>query len=361
MHSQKLLSLGASVLAATMLWTAEPAIMEAAPLDSSLYAALFDNSNGIFQREMTYVVGHMSPDTDSVCTAIAYAHLKNELGVTCTPMTNGKINRETAFVLDYFGVPVPKSMENAADKQVILVDHATYAQAVPGMKEARIVEIIDHHNVDDIETSQPILYLDSKIGATSTLVYMIYRSCDVEITREMAGMMLGAILSDTRNLTKDSATPIDKAAVAELSQLAGVENVDAFYAGMAEALNNHEGMTVADIACSDYKEYSMGETLVGIGVVKCEDTAQFEEMSEAITQQISAIHARQNSAVQLFLISIVNTESKQLTLAFDGENAGDIMLEAFEPDEAGDHYLYFGKSKHSRKNFLVPSLRAVLE
>ena len=107
-----------------------------------------------------YVIGHKSPDTDSVTSAITYANLKNALGMSeAVPAVAGDINGETKFVLDYFKVPYPEKLTDATDKKVILVDHNEMAQAVDKLDMENIVEIVDHHKIGGLAIGKPIFIL----------------------------------------------------------------------------------------------------------------------------------------------------------------------------------------------------------
>lgn len=348
-----------SILAAAVLCSGGP-VGCAAPLDSSIYASLFGSATRHAGDETIYVVGHMHPDSDAICTAIAYAHLKNAMGIRCEPRANGTINRETAFVLDYFHLPVPEILTNAAGKQIILVDHSSYDQSVPEIQHANILEVLDHHNMTDVRTKTPIFYLSAPVGATSSLVYMIYRSCGIEIPREIAGAMLGSILSDTNNLKKKGITELDRYAAEDLAKIAGIDDVDGFYRQMRNAFLNHEGMSVAEIACMDYKEYTMGNAKVGIGKVVCKDKKEYAELTEAIRRDIVSIHANRENKMDIFMICIVPDHGKEMTLVFDGKMAQKVIEQAFPGGIAGDHSLTFERSKSSRKKFLIPQLESVL-
>lgn len=105
-----------------------------------------------------YVIGHKPPDSDSVCTVIAYANLKRKLGVNAKARIASPINAESAYALKYFGVKEPLLLFNAAGKNTILIDHNSFAQAAPGMDKANILEIIDHHNlIGDVKTAAPLI------------------------------------------------------------------------------------------------------------------------------------------------------------------------------------------------------------
>ena len=155
----------------------------------SNYIQLIDGINDSLSKykKEILVIGHKSPDTDTVCSAIVYANLKRHLGLNCKPMISGKLNNETKFVLNYWGIEVPEILNNASGKNIILVDHNIFRQSVDGMKEANIVEIIDHHNIGDIVTGKPIIFKCLPIGSAATIVYLQYLEQGVRISKKMAG------------------------------------------------------------------------------------------------------------------------------------------------------------------------------
>ena len=124
-----------------------------------------NNPEVLHLADKIYVVGHKSPDTDSVTSAITYANLKNALGMKeVVPAAAGDINNETKFLLDYFKVPAPEKLTDATDKKVILVDHNEMAQAVDKLNTDNIVEIVDHHKIGGIQTGKPIFFLNEPVG-----------------------------------------------------------------------------------------------------------------------------------------------------------------------------------------------------
>jgi manganese-dependent inorganic pyrophosphatase len=157
-----------------------------------------NNAEVLRLTDKIYVIGHKSPDTDSVTSAITYANLKNALGIKeAVPAAAGDINAETKFLLDYFKVPYPEKLTDATDKKVILVDHNEMDQAVDGLNPENIVEIVDHHKIGGIATGKPIFFLNEPVGATGGIIASLYEKHNVPISKEMAGLMMSAILSDT--------------------------------------------------------------------------------------------------------------------------------------------------------------------
>ena len=212
------------------------------------------------EKEKVAVVGHRNPDTDSICSAIAYAKLKNETdpGYIFTPYRIGQINDETAYVLKYFGIPEPELLEDikasvedgdheksqevrddAPRRNIILVDHNEKAQAVSGIEEAKILEIIDHHRLACIETAEPVTFRSQPFGSTSTIVYEIYKEKGVVPDRATAGLLCAAIISDTLLFKSPTTTKVDKLTGTELAAIAGLDMEafakDMFPAGKAAA------------------------------------------------------------------------------------------------------------------------------
>ncbi len=146
---------------------------------------------------MIYVVGHKSPDSDSVCSAIAVADLKRQLGEECEARVAGEINNETGFILKKFGVDVPPILKNAKGKKIILVDHSDLSQAVDGMSEAMVVGLVDHHKLGDVSTSVPVEALIRPLGCNCTIVKGLCDYYGKKISKEIAGLVLCAILGDT--------------------------------------------------------------------------------------------------------------------------------------------------------------------
>lgn len=116
---------------------------------------------------MIFVTGHKNPDTDSICSAIGYAALK---GAGYVAGRAGELNPETQFVLNRFGLEAPQLLTNVTGQDVILVDHNEAGQAVDGIQDAKILEILDHHKIGGLQTSEPILFCNIPVGCTATIV-----------------------------------------------------------------------------------------------------------------------------------------------------------------------------------------------
>lgn len=269
---------------------------------------------------ITYVIGHKPPDSDSVCTVIAYANLKRQLGINAEARIGSPINAESAYALNYFGVPVPKVLDNAAGKNIILIDHNSFAQAIPGMNEANILEIIDHHNlIGDIRTSAPIYYRNLPVGCASTIVWLEYNEANVPIDRAMAGMMLSAILSDTDNLQSSTTTDLDRQAVAALEKKAGIKDRDSYFLSMEKDLAAYNDMSEKDIFYSDYKEFNIDGVSYGCATVLALTPAKREEMEKRLGKWIQQNFNSQK--MDMLFLKIHDLETYQATLSCYGKGA----------------------------------------
>lgn len=310
--------------------------------------------------ETTYVIGHKSPDSDTVGSAMAYAYLLNQLGINAQAAVSARVNNETQYALDFFGLEAPPVIDNAEGKQFILVDHSTYSQTIDGMDGARVAGIVDHHGIGDVTTSEQINVRSAPVGATASLIFLSYQECDVEIPRDMARVMLMSLLSDTRNM-KRNVTEIDRAAYNALTGIADIEDIDALYQGMAEALASYGEMSDREIYLSDYKEYDAGGKTFGIADVNAFGEEKVREMAERMLQVMGK--AYEDSGLD-YLFTIINnkgdddSENMMYMVAF-GNGAEEVLEEAFHNFD-GDRFFVF-KENLSRKTTIVPALSEIIE
>ncbi len=216
-----------------------------------------------------YVVGHLNPDTDSICSAIAYARLKNALGeVKVHPARAGALNAESSMVLKEFDVPSPRLLSDATGLTLILVDHSEAAQALPNIEHARIIEIVEHHRFGDLRPAEPIVIHCEPVGATATLIAEFYFLHELSPTPAMAGLLLAAILSDTVGFRSPTTTDKDHLLAKRLQTLAGVD-ADALNRRLSEARTNAAmSQSAEEIVGSDFKQFRFGTVSVGIGQVE---------------------------------------------------------------------------------------------
>lgn len=304
--------------------------------------------------EVTWVIGHKSPDADTVGSAIACAWLLRQLGVNAKPAVTAQVNRETRYALDFFGMEQPEILTEAAGGRFVLVDHSEYSQALDGMKDARVAGIVDHHGIGDVRNTQRIAVISLPTGAAASVVYMLYLECGVEIPREMARALLMGILSDTKGMTS-SVTRLDREALDALKPLAGIDDTAALYEGMRKAKTSFDGMTAAEIFRSDYKEYTAGEITFGIGSVFTETEESLRELAEMIGAELPALAASGGPELLFCLISTDETT----WMIWHGEGAEEAVRKTFPAYDGSGRMIFVPKA--SRKENIVPPLTAALE
>ena len=307
--------------------------------------------NVIIEKEPIFVIGHKSPDSDTVCSAIAYAKLLTALGYPAEPRITMPVNNESAYILKEAGTEVPPVLENAAGCSIFLVDHSEYMQAAEGMKDAHIVGILDHHEV---------IYNAKPIGATATIVWLDYLNYGVEIDRETAYLLLGAVLSDTNNLTGTTVTGADRAAVEELAPLAGVTDVDALYRKLHEMMLSYEGMSSEEIFFSDYKEYEAGGIRYGIGVLNAIDDETAMKLAEQMKEALPECFSKKNVDLMYASVGIRENGEKIDRIVPANEQSAEVFKKAFPNYDEFDGTSFLFRTGLGRKTLFVPGMTEYL-
>ena len=244
---------------------------------------------------------------------------------------------------------------NEYEKQkVILVDHNNFAQSVDGLDEANILEIIDHHNIGDIGTSLPINFRSKPVGCTSTMIYEMYKEGHVPIPKNMAGLMLSAILSDTLLLTSPTTTEDDKFAAVKLANIAKVD-IDKYGMEMLKASSSIEGKSVEELIKTDFKSYVVGDKLLGISQIMTMDIEKIEENIDAYIAKLNEMVEGQYTIVTIFITDIIKNGSYVIY----NEAAADIIQDSFGLKSI--HQCMFLPKIVSRKKQIQPNIISVLE
>lgn len=266
--------------------------------------------------EKVLIFGHKNPDTDTICSAIAYAELKKQLGMNAEPVRLGDVNGETQFALNYFQAEAPRLVEAVAAEasSVILVDHNERQQSADDIDKVRVLEVIDHHRIANFETSDPLYYRAEPVGCTATILNKLYKENGVAIRKEIAGLMLSAIISDSLLFKSPTCTEQDVAAARELAEIAEVD-MESYGLDMLKAGADLSDKTIEQLISLDAKEFQMGSSKVEIAQVNAVDTndvlARQEELEAALSQVIA------KKELDLFLLvvtDILNNDSVALAL-----------------------------------------------
>src|SRR5690625_1297535 len=249
------------------------------------------------------VFGHKNPDTDSICSAIVYAELKGKLGDKVEARRLGEVNKETQFALDHFGVEAPALLDKLADDaEVILVDHNEFQQSADNIENAKILEVVDHHRVSNFETKEPLYFRAEPVGCTATIINKMYKENNVELTKEMAGLLLSAIISDSLLFKSPTCTDEDVAAAKELAEIAGVD-AEAYGLDMLKAGADLSDKSVVELLTMDAKEFTMGGSKVEIAQVNTVDIDSIYENQEEIETEMNHIIEEKDLDLFLFVVT----------------------------------------------------------
>jgi manganese-dependent inorganic pyrophosphatase len=305
--------------------------------------------------EKVFVFGHKNPDTDSICSAIAYAELKTKLGMDAEPVRLGEVNGETKFALDYFNVEVPRLVEKVSSEvnNVILVDHNERQQSADDIDQVRILEVIDHHRIANFETSDPLYYRAEPVGCTATILKKLYKENGVEIRKEIAGLMLSAIISDSLLFKSPTCTEEDIAAARELAEIAGVD-AEKYGLDMLKAGADLSDKTIEQLISLDAKEFQMGQSKVEIAQVNTVDPKDVLDRQEEVEAALSRVIA--DKELDLFLFVVTNILTNDSTAVALGRKANAVE-QAFNVTLENNTAVL--KGVVSRKKQIVPVLTDV--
>lgn len=308
-----------------------------------------------------YVTGHKSPDSDTVGSAIAYAALLRALGYDAQPVVLGSVNHETQYILDAAKLDAPPLLEDASGCNMALVDHSEYLQSADGLEDAHIISIIDHHGDGTVQTGNQLIYDARPLGATATIIWLRYRDAGLQPDRQTALVMMGAILSDTKNLQSDATTFADREALRELSGIAGISDTDAFYNEMYKALLSYEGMTDEEIYFSDYKEYETEGRKYGIACMMVYDEESAKDLAERMKALFPSVLASTGMEMAFVKIGISHDDLSIAYLLASDDAAAEVIKAAFGETAVFDGTSYVLSPSISRKTVMVPAITDVLK
>lgn len=308
-------------------------------------------------ENVTWVVGHKNPDTDSICSALGYASFKSMAAQgNFIARRAGEISPETQFVLDRFGVQEPELLTEGANQQLILVDHNEVAQAVDGLVDGTVVEILDHHKIGDVQTKEPILFRNMPVGCTATIVYLSFKENGLQPEPAIAGLLCSAILSDTLAFRSPTCTALDKEAAEALAAVAGIADVQAYAKEMFAAGSNLAAKTEKEIFYLDFKKFTAGKTTFGVGQVTSMDGEELAVLKMRMEKYMAESFTEHGADMLFFMLTDILEEASELIYA--GEGAEDAAKAAFTSNAADRMYL---KGAVSRKKQIVPQLTEVLQ
>ena len=300
------------------------------------------------------VFGHQNPDSDAIGSSVAFAYLAKEAyGLDTEAVALGTPNEETAFVLDYFGVEAPRVITSAkaeGAEQVILTDHNEFQQSVSDIAEVEVYGVVDHHRVANFETANPLMMRLEPVGSASSIVFRMFKENNVEVPKEVAGLLLSGLISDTLLLKSPTTHASDPAVAAELAEIAGV-NLEEYGLAMLKAGTNLSSKSAEELIDIDAKTFELNGNQVRVAQVNTVDISDVLSRQAEIEEAINnSIKNNGYSDFVLMITDILNSNSEILAL---GSNT-DKVEAAFNFVLENNHAFLEGAV--SRKKQVVPQL-----
>ncbi len=301
-----------------------------------------------------YITGHKIPDSDSICSAIALAYLKNQLGIEAIACKQGDINPESAFILEKFGFDEPMTKTSYAGEDTFITDTTDLALCPDDILDANVVGVVDHHKLGDLTTSTPLEGWIRPVGCSNTIVKEMFDHHNVEIPADIAGIMTCAILSDTVIFKSPTCTDEDVKAVEELSKIAGIEDPKALGMELFKVKSAVEGTPMRDLVLRDFKAFDMSGTQVGIGQLETVDLSMFDEIKADLLEDLGKLKEEKGLHSALLLLTDIMQEGSELLVVSDDISK---IEEAFGATVSDDKVWLNGVL--SRKKQVVPFLEKV--
>lgn len=345
---------GASCLVICLNAKVSPAVMELAKkhqcniittyLDTYSAARIINQSIPIkyFMRRSNLVTFQLDDTLDSVKDVMSKLRHRD------FPITDD--------VGNYYGMVSRRNLLAMRRKQVILVDHNERSQAVSGIEDAEILEIIDHHRIGALETINPVYFRNQPVGCTATIIYQMYLEQNVTPPKHIAGLLCSAILSDTLMFRSPTCTPMDETAARQLSRLANID-IEAYAMEMFAAGSDLVGKTPEEIFYQDFKTFHVGDVTFGVGQISSMNRQELANLQNQIHNYLKDSYLATKCDMIFFVMTNILDEASNM-LCY-GEQADQLVQEAFQTELTGN--VCYLPGVVSRKKQIVPLLVSTLQ
>lgn len=251
---------------------------------------------------------------------------------------------------DFYGFISSRRLMDSDKRKVILVDHNEKTQAVDGIDEAEVLEIIDHHRLGSLETGAPVYFRNQPVGCTATIIYDMYKENGIVPDQTIAGLLCSAIISDTLLFRSPTCTWLDRAAAEQLAEIAGLD-MEELAQNMFQAGSNMKGKTAEEICFQDFKDFTVSDVKFGVGQVNSMSPDELSEIKERVLPHLEHVANIRRLDMVFFMLTNIVEESTEI-LCY-GKGAREQVLEAFDlPADTEDIIL---PGVVSRKKQLIPA------
>ncbi|MBQ7858566.1 MAG: putative manganese-dependent inorganic diphosphatase [Faecalibacterium sp.] len=256
----------------------------------------------------------------------------------------------------YCGMLSRRNVINMSKRQVILMDHNETTQAIDGYDKADILEIIDHHRLGDLQTAGPMYFRCQPVGCTATIVAQMYDEQGLVPRPQIAGALLGAILSDTLMFRSPTCTPLDEATARRMAELAGVQ-LEQFANEMFEAGEGLEGKTAEQVLLQDFKVFTCGDVRFGVAQGNYMTLSNLQKARDLLTPGL--VEFRRNQHIEDLYVLLTHVPEKTSTVLYSGRYAASMLAEGFEIEPANGAATLPGLI--SRKKQFIPKILAAYQ
>lgn len=262
---------------------------------------------------------------------------------------------------NFWGMISRRNLLDVKRRKLIMVDHNEKSQAVNGLEDAEILEIIDHHRLGSLETVNPVYFRNQPVGCTSTIIYQMYCENGVEINPQIAGLLCSAILSDTLVFRSPTCTNVDKQAAEALAKIAGID-IEPYAISMFKAGSNVLTKTPEEIFYQDFKQFAAGKVVFGVGQITAMTEDELKAIKEKLLPYMQMVF--QDGKLPMIFFMLTNIIEESTELLYQGEGAFSAIKSAFSLPETvaleNENGIYL-KGVVSRKKQLIPALVTALQ
>jgi len=300
-----------------------------------------------------FIIGHKNPDTDAIVCALIAQEMFEQMGIEAKAIRLGELNKETEFVLNEFELEAPElKLELEAGSQVCLVDHNESSQSIDNLENYHLEWIIDHHKFS-LNTASPLNIRAEALASTASVLYKMFIENDLEITKDIACLMLAGIISDTLFFRSPTTTDIDKQIAYELNKIAGIKDLEKFSLEMFDAKSDLSEFSAKEILTLDYKVFDFNGKKINIGVMETTNPKFAFEMKDDLL--VAMAQEKREHGLDGVLFVVVDILNEKASILLDSNFEKEIALKAFNAQEVEENIFDIGNVV-SRKKQMVPTL-----